>query len=67
MDKIKNYLIALLTGLLALTLFTQPAQSAATKSYDSVKLAQYSACLVLNSDDYTWDGVLNFCSSYKPK
>ena len=67
MDKIKNYLIALLTGLLALTLFTQPAQSAATKSYDAVKLAQYSACLVLNSDDYNWDGVLYFCSSYKPK
>ena len=47
MDKIKNYAIAILTGLLVLSLFTQPAQSAAKapKQYDALKLAQYSACL----------------------
>jgi hypothetical protein len=44
MNNFKNLLIAILTGLLALTLFTQPAQSA-PKTYDAVKLIQYEACL----------------------
>jgi hypothetical protein len=44
MNNSKNLLIAVLTGLLALSLFTQPAQSA-SKTYDAVKLAQYSMCL----------------------
>ena len=44
MNNYKNLLIALLTGLLALSLFTLPAQSA-PKTYDAVKLAQYSMCL----------------------
>lgn len=44
MNTFKNLLIAILTGLLALTLFTQPAQSA-PKTYDALKLVQYSACL----------------------
>jgi len=44
MNTFKNLLIALLTGLLALTLLTQPAQSA-PKTYDAVKLAEYTACL----------------------
>jgi hypothetical protein len=44
MNNLKNLLIALLTGLLALSLFTQPAQSA-PKTYDAVKLAEYTACL----------------------
>lgn len=44
MNTFKNLLIAVLMGLLALSLFTQPAQSA-PKTYDAVKLAQYSACI----------------------
>jgi hypothetical protein len=44
MNNYKNLLIAILTGLLALSLFTQPAQSA-PKTYDAVKLAEYTACL----------------------
>jgi len=44
MNNFKNLLIAILTGLVALSLFTQPAQSA-PKSYDAVKLAEYTACL----------------------
>ena len=44
MNTFKNVLIAILTGLLALTLLTQPAQSA-PKTYDAVKLAEYTACL----------------------
>ncbi len=44
MNSYKNYIIALLTGLLVLTLTTQPSIGA-SKTYDSVKLAEYSACL----------------------
>lgn len=40
-------LISTLTGLLALSLFTQPAQSA-PKTYDNLKLAQYVACVNAN-------------------
>ena len=49
MNNFKNLLIAVLTGLLALSLFSQPAQSA-PKTYDAVKLAQYSACVISNND-----------------
>ena len=45
MDTFKNAIIAILTGLLALTLFTQPAESATVKTYDAVKLIQYDRCL----------------------
>ncbi|CAB4757199.1 unannotated protein [freshwater metagenome] len=44
MKDIKNYLIAILAGLLVLTLSTHSAQSA-PKQYDAVKLAEYSTCL----------------------
>ena len=44
MNNSKNLLIAVLTLLLGVSLFTQPAQSA-PKSYDALKLAQYSACV----------------------
>ena len=43
MDKIKNYVIALLTGLLVLSLFTQPAQSAG-KTIQAKQL-EYLMCL----------------------
>ena len=51
MNNLKNLLIALLTGLLALSLFTQPAQSA-PKTYDSLKLVQYGACV---NAQLNWD------------
>ena len=44
MDKIKNYAIAILTGLLALSLFTQPAQSAPAKSKEA-KAVEYLVCM----------------------
>ena len=51
MNNFKNLLIAILTGLLALTLLTQPAQSA-PKTYDAVKLIQFTECLrMLNKDN----------------
>ena len=43
MDKIKNYVIALLTGLLVLSLFTQPAQSAGKTI--QAKQMEYLMCL----------------------
>ena len=49
MNNFKNLLIAILTGLLALSLFSQPAQSA-PKTYDALKLAEYEACLAANNN-----------------
>jgi hypothetical protein len=75
MNTFKNLLIAILTGLLALSLFTQPAQSA-PKTYDAVKLAQYEACLaLLRQERYSLtttyqDAITNqisLCSPYRPK
>ena len=47
MNTFKNYLIALLTGLLVLTITAQPS-TGARKTYDAVKLAEYTACLNAN-------------------
>ena len=44
MNTFKNYLIALLTGLLVLTITAQPS-TGASKTYDAVKLAEYTACI----------------------
>ena len=74
MNTFKNYVIALLIGLLALSLFTQPAQSAPVKTYDAVKVAEYSACLYfamlkrrdLNLDYYVSDEI-NSCKYMRPK
>ena len=68
MNNLKNLIIALLTGLLALSLFTQPAQSA-PKTYDAVKLAQYSACLERTASSLGGifnARVLDECKSFKP-
>ena len=67
MNNLKNLIIALLTGLLALSLFTQPAQSA-PKTYDAVKLAQYSACLEISASGFGRFNsfVLEECKSFKP-
>ena len=64
MKDIKNYLIAILAGLLVLTLSTRSAQSA-PKQYDAVKLAEYSACLASGDNFLT---AVRACKSlgYKP-
>jgi hypothetical protein len=49
MNNFKNLLIAILTGLLALTLSTQNSNGA-PKTYDAVKLAQYTMCLNANAN-----------------
>jgi hypothetical protein len=45
MKNYRNYLIALLAGLLALSLTVQPSGAATAKTYDAVKLIQYDRCL----------------------
>jgi hypothetical protein len=50
MNNLKNLLIALLTGLLALSLSTQTSNGALAKTYDAVKLAEYSSCLDANNN-----------------
>ncbi len=79
MNTFKNLLIAILTGLLALSLFTQPAQSA-PKTYDALKLVQYGACV---NAQLNWEiasmhvnggngslnpkeAILQYCNYYKP-
>ena len=67
MNNFKNGIIALLTGLLVLTLSTQNSNGA-TKTYDAVKLAQYSTCLWSygqnESSGVAW--AIERCSQYKP-
>ena len=68
MDKIKNYAIAILAGLLVLSLFTQPAQSAG-KSKEA-KAMEYLVCL--NSKNATenlgllLDYAIKECAKYRP-
>ncbi len=65
MKDIKNYLIAMLAGLLVLTLSTHSAQSA-PKKYDAVKLAAYAGCF---NNTYGFNGfnnLLYYCNNWKP-
>ena len=63
-----NVVIAFILGLLvAITI--QPSQ-AAPKTYDAVKLAEYSACLQATNDSRSWaiqDLILDRCKSVKPR
>ena len=68
----KNYIIAILTGLLALTLSTQNSNGAPVKTYDAVKLIQYDRCLDRVNQYYRDSSLSNFaydvsvCSRFKP-
>jgi hypothetical protein len=72
MDKIKNYVIAILTGLLALSLFTQPAQSAG-KSKEA-KAMEYHVCMSLATQNSSaiifpvsfTDDAIKTCAKYRP-
>ena len=64
MNNLKNLLIAVLTGLLALSLFSQPAQSAANTS---AKAIQYDHCLSLQlSNGINLEYAINGCAKYRP-
>jgi len=68
MKNYKNYLIALLTGLLVLTLTTQPSIGAG-KSKEA-KMAEYLVCLQLFEKEgvlsLTLDNSIRQCSKYRP-
>jgi hypothetical protein len=71
MNKLKNVALVILTALLALTLLTQPAQSAG-KSKEA-KTVEYQLCLEMNAKvrSYTetsqvLDSIFLACSKYRP-
>jgi hypothetical protein len=65
MKDIKNYIIALLAGLIVLTISTQPSQGAGT-SKDAM-IVQYSTCLQLAATSYlTMDFAIGNCKKYQP-
>jgi hypothetical protein len=80
MKNTKNILIAILTGLVALSVSMQSSDGASVKTYDSLKLAQYTACInaQLNWDIalmqanngngtlYMSDAINKKCNSYRP-
>jgi hypothetical protein len=73
MNNLKNLLIAVLTGLLALSLFTQPAQSAAISK--EAKAIEYAHCLALYRQERvamldTYQSAvanhISYCVKYRP-
>jgi hypothetical protein len=68
MNNFKNTLIAILTGLLALSLFTQPAQSAPASQ--AAKIAQYTVCLNLSAVNNVqlpiMETIISQCKKYQP-
>lgn len=65
MNSSKNLLIAILIGLIALTLSTQNSSGAPAKTYDAVMLAEYVECLYY--DNTTFLGYVTTCDKYKPR
>jgi hypothetical protein len=64
MNTFKNYLIAILTGLLVLTITAQPSTGAS----DSAKLVEYERCLAYAQDKLYSDNfrqTLGFCKAYR--
>jgi hypothetical protein len=79
MKDVKNYIIALLAGLLVLTLSVQYFSRPTVKTYDEVKVVQYDRCLdylvtnlqgrdlfVANKNEGLFDPYLGACARYKP-
>jgi len=69
MNNFKNLLIAILTGLLALTLFTQPAQSAGSSK--EAKAIEYAFCLDVEqkartSPQFYKAEIIKDCARYRP-
>ena len=65
MNNFKNLLIAVLTGLLALSLFSQPAQSA---SNSTAKAIEYDHCLRIGqpTNPLVLDSWISMCKKYRP-
>jgi ABC-type iron transport system FetAB permease component len=65
MKDIKNYIIAVLAGLLVLTLSIQPSQGAGTSK--DAKIVQYTTCLQLATSSYLlMDVSIANCKRYQP-
>jgi hypothetical protein len=71
MNNFKNLLIAILTGLLGLSLFTLPAQGAG-KSKEA-KTVEYQFCLNVYKDNTKADYIIGYlddwiksCAKYRP-
>ena len=64
----KKLLIALLSiNALLIALLTAQAAQAKVKTYDAVKLAQYTACLqTSDSTDWFSGNIISWCAKYKP-
>jgi hypothetical protein len=68
MKTITNALLALIASLLLANLIASPSNAVtATKTYDAVQLAEYSACLQSAMQDRVPMIALPYCSTYKPK
>lgn len=66
MNNIKNITIAILTGLLALSLSTHPAQSN-PKTSTAAKIVQYTVCMNLAATSYvSMDFPIAQCAKYRP-
>ena len=65
MKTITNVLLALIASLLLANLVASPS-GAATKTYDAVKVAEYSACLLVSADGYGFASARVTCSPYRP-
>ena len=68
LQSMKKLLIALLSiNALLIALLTAQSVQSAPKTYDAVKLAQYSACLQTSeASDWFSGNILSFCVKYKP-
>jgi hypothetical protein len=65
METIKNYIIAFLLAVIALMLFTQPAQSAG-KSVQA-KTVEYQVCLEQQAPNFLLlDQPIAICGKYRP-
>ena len=63
-----NALLALIASLLLANLIASPTNAVtATKTYDAVRLAEYSACLQSAMEERVPMVALPYCASYKPK
>lgn len=67
MKTITNALLALIASLLLANLIASPSNAVtATKTYDAVKLAEYSACLQSEMQEKVPMIAIPFCATYKP-
>jgi hypothetical protein len=70
MKNYKNYIIALLTGLLVLSLSTQPSQGSGSSK--EAKMVEYDNCIRLQAaarpaEPWTYySAILKDCTKYKP-